>query len=143
MYANWETARTGRVRAGACDRFLTAELDEILRRTMQLEIERQALKKEKDAASRERLSKIEAEVANLRAEGDALKARWQLEKESVQALRTLREQIDRVKTEIDQAERVYDLNRAAGDHLLHPGRDAGIMLRQKYEYRYRKIVPAD
>ena len=90
-----------------------AELDEILRRTMQLEIERQALKKEKDAASRERLGKIEAEVANLRAEGDALKARWQLEKESVQALRTLREQIDQVKTEIDQAERAYDLNRAA------------------------------
>jgi ATP-dependent Clp protease ATP-binding subunit ClpB len=92
---------------------MPAELDEILRRTMQLEIERQALKKEKDAASRERLSKIEAEVANLRAEGDALKARWQLEKESVQALRTLREQIDHVKTEIDQAERAYDLNRAA------------------------------
>jgi ATP-dependent Clp protease ATP-binding subunit ClpB len=92
---------------------MPADLDEILRRTMQLEIERQALKKEKDAASRERLSKIEAEVANLRAEGDALKARWQLEKESVQALRTLREQIDQVKTEIDQAERAYDLNRAA------------------------------
>ena len=92
---------------------MPAELDEILRRTMQLEIERQALKKEKDAASKERLSKIEAEVANLRAEGDALKARWQLEKESVQGLRTLREQIDHVKTEIDQAERAYDLNRAA------------------------------
>jgi ATP-dependent Clp protease ATP-binding subunit ClpB len=92
---------------------MPAELDEILRRTMQLEIERQALKKEKDAASRERLSKIEAEVANLRADGDALKARWQLEKESVQGLRTLREQIDHVKTEIDQAERAYDLNRAA------------------------------
>jgi ATP-dependent Clp protease ATP-binding subunit ClpB len=92
---------------------MPAELDEILRRTMQLEIERQALKKEKDSASRERLSKIEAEVANLRAEGDALKARWQLEKESVQGLRTLREQIDQVKTEIDQAERAYDLNRAA------------------------------
>jgi len=92
---------------------MPAELDEILRRTMQLEIERQALKKEKDAASRERLSKIETEVGNLRAEGDALKARWQLEKESVQGLRTLREQIDQVKTEIDQAERAYDLNRAA------------------------------
>jgi ATP-dependent Clp protease ATP-binding subunit ClpB len=92
---------------------MPAELDEILRRTMQLEIERQALKKEKDAASRERLSRIEAEIANLRADGDALKARWQLEKESVQSLRTLREQIDQVKTEIDQAERAYDLNRAA------------------------------
>ena len=92
---------------------MPAELDEILRRTMQLEIERQALKKEKDAASKERLHKIEVEVGNLRAEGDALKARWQLEKESVQGLRTLREQIDQVKTEIDQAERAYDLNRAA------------------------------
>ncbi|HWE51524.1 MAG TPA: ATP-dependent chaperone ClpB [Bryobacteraceae bacterium] len=92
---------------------MPAELDEILRRTMQLEIERQALKKEKDEPSRERLSKIEAEIANLRAEGDALKARWQLEKESVQGLRTLREQIDQVKTEIDQAERAYDLNKAA------------------------------
>jgi ATP-dependent Clp protease ATP-binding subunit ClpB len=90
-----------------------AELDEILRRTMQLEIERQALRKEKDAASRERLARIEAEVGNLRAEGDALKARWQLEKESVQGLRTLREQIDHVKIEIDQAERAYDLNLAA------------------------------
>jgi ATP-dependent Clp protease ATP-binding subunit ClpB len=92
---------------------MPADLDEILRRTMQLEIERQALKKEKDAASKERLSKLEAEVANLRAEGDALKARWQLEKESVQGLRTLREQIDQVKTEIAQAERAYDLNKAA------------------------------
>ncbi len=90
-----------------------AELDEIQRRTMQLEIEREALKKEKDPASRERLGKLETELANLRAEGDALKARWQLEKESVQALRTLREQIDQVKIEIDQAERAYDLNRAA------------------------------
>ncbi len=92
---------------------MPAELDEILRRTMQLEIERQALKKEKDSASRERLQKIEVELGNLRAEGDALKARWQLEKESVQGVRTLREQIDQVKIEIDKAERAYDLNRAA------------------------------
>lgn len=60
-----------------------------------------------------RLKLIEAEVANLRADGDALKARWQLEKESVQALRTLCEQIDHVKPEIDQAERACDLNKAA------------------------------
>ena len=92
---------------------MPAELDEILRRTMQLEIEREALKKEKDPASRERLSKIESEIGNLREEGNALKARWQIEKESVQNLRTLREQIDKVKVEIDKAERAYDLNRAA------------------------------
>ena len=56
---------------------MPAELDEILRRMMQLEIEREALKKEKDAASRDRLKKLEKELADLRAEGDALKARWQ------------------------------------------------------------------
>jgi ATP-dependent Clp protease ATP-binding subunit ClpB len=92
---------------------MPAALDEILRRTMQLEIERQALKKEKDAASKERLGKIEVELGNLRAEGDALKARWQLEKEAVQGVRAVREQIDQVKIEIDKAERAYDLNRAA------------------------------
>ncbi len=92
---------------------MPAELDEILRRTMQLEIEREALKKEKDSASRERLSRIESEIGNLREEGNALKARWQIEKDSVQNHRTLREQIDKVKIEIDKAERAYDLNRAA------------------------------
>jgi len=92
---------------------MPANLDEILRRTMQLEIEREALKKEKDAASRERLEKLEGEISNLRAEGDALKARWQIEKESVHGLRTLREQIDQTKIEIERAERAYDLNRAA------------------------------
>jgi ATP-dependent Clp protease ATP-binding subunit ClpB len=92
---------------------MPAELDEIQRRRMQLEIERQALKKEKDAASKERLEKLETEIANLRAEGDALQARWQLEKQSVQQLQTLREQIDQVKIEIEQAERQYDLNKAA------------------------------
>jgi len=92
---------------------MPAELDEIQRRRMQLEIERQALKKEKDAASKDRLAKIEGEIANLRADGDALQARWQLEKQSVQKLREYREQIDQVKVEIEQAERQYDLNKAA------------------------------
>jgi ATP-dependent Clp protease ATP-binding subunit ClpB len=92
---------------------MPAELDEIQRRRMQLEIERQALKKEKDSASKERLAKLESEIANLRADGDALQARWQLEKQSVQKLREYREQIDQVKVEIEQAERQYDLNKAA------------------------------
>jgi ATP-dependent Clp protease ATP-binding subunit ClpB len=92
---------------------MPSELDEILRRTMQLEIEREALKKEKDQASRERLAKLEKELADLRAEGDALKARWQSEKQTVARLRTLREQIEQTKVEIEQAERKYDLNRAA------------------------------
>jgi ATP-dependent Clp protease ATP-binding subunit ClpB len=92
---------------------MPSELDEILRRVMQLEIEREALKKEKDAASRDRLKKLEKELADLKAEGDALKARWQAEKHTVLSLRTLREQIEQTKVEIEKAERAYDLNRAA------------------------------
>ncbi|HOL71297.1 MAG TPA: ATP-dependent chaperone ClpB [Bryobacteraceae bacterium] len=90
-----------------------AELDERLRRIMQLEIEREALKKETDAASKERLGKIEKELADLRTEADALEARWQTEKQAVQRLRSLREQIEQTRLEIEQAERQYDLNRAA------------------------------
>ena len=92
---------------------MPAELDEMLRRAMQLEIEREALKKEKDEASRERLARIEKELADLRAESDALKAKWQAEKQAVQRLRSLREKIEQVKVQIEQAERQYDLNRVA------------------------------
>ena len=92
---------------------MPSELDEIQRRVMQLEIEREALRKETDPASKERLVKLEKELADLRAEGDALHARWQTEKESVQRLGALREQIEQTKIAIEQAERQYDLNRAA------------------------------
>jgi ATP-dependent Clp protease ATP-binding subunit ClpB len=92
---------------------MPAELDEITRRTMQLEIEREALKKEKDAASKERLAKIEKELAELKDQSETLRAQWQAEKEGVQKLRTLREQIDQTKIAIEQAERQYDLNKAA------------------------------
>jgi ATP-dependent Clp protease ATP-binding subunit ClpB len=92
---------------------MPAELDEKLRRIMQLEIEREALRKENDAASRERLAKLEKELANLQAEAHELKAQWQTEKDTVQRLRGLREQIEQTKLEIEQAERQYDLNRAA------------------------------
>ncbi len=92
---------------------MPSELDEILRRIMQLEIEREALKKEKDPASMERLAKLEQELANLKGEADALQAQWQAEKASVQRLRTLREQIDQTRVEIERAERQYDLNKAA------------------------------
>jgi ATP-dependent Clp protease ATP-binding subunit ClpB len=92
---------------------MPSDLDEILRRIMQLEIEQQALKKESDKASKDRLKKIEKEIADLKSESDALKAQWQAEKEGVQRLRTLREQIEQVKIDIDKAERQYDLNKAA------------------------------
>jgi ATP-dependent Clp protease ATP-binding subunit ClpB len=92
---------------------MPTELDEISRRVMQLEIEREALKKEKDAASKDRLAKLEKELANLKENGDALKARWQEEKDRVQKLRDLREQIEQTKLAVEQAERQYDLNKAA------------------------------
>ncbi|MFN7992027.1 MAG: AAA family ATPase [Bryobacteraceae bacterium] len=92
---------------------MPAELDEALRRTMQLEIEREALKKETDSASRDRLVKLEKELAELRETTNALQARWQLEKGGVQKLRQLREQIEQTRVEIEKAERNYDLNRAA------------------------------
>jgi ATP-dependent Clp protease ATP-binding subunit ClpB len=92
---------------------MPSELDEILRRTMQLEIEREALKKENDAVSKDRLTRIEKELAELQTQSSALQAQWKTEKEGVQRVRTLREQIERVKVEIAQAERAYDLNKAA------------------------------
>jgi len=92
---------------------MPAEMDESRRRIMQLEIEREALRKETDAASKERLKKLEKELADLKAGFDAITARWQAEKNAVQRLRSIREQVEQTKVEIEQAERQYDLNRAA------------------------------
>ncbi|MBV9083799.1 MAG: ATP-dependent chaperone ClpB [Acidobacteriaceae bacterium] len=92
---------------------MPSELDEILRRTMQLEIEREALKKESDAVSKERLTRIEKELAELKTQSAALQAQWQSEKEGVQRVRALCEQIENVRVQISQAERAYDLNKAA------------------------------
>jgi ATP-dependent Clp protease ATP-binding subunit ClpB len=92
---------------------LPAELDEVQRRTMQLEIEREALKKETDAPSKHRLEKIEREIADLKTQSSALQAQWQAEKQAVQKLRDLRKQIEEVKVQIEKAERAYDLNMAA------------------------------
>jgi ATP-dependent Clp protease ATP-binding subunit ClpB len=92
---------------------MPAELDEASRRQVQLEIEREALKKEKDPASRDRLERLERELADVKAQADALRAQWQAEKQKVQQLRELREQIEQTKVQIEQAEREYDLNRAA------------------------------
>ncbi|MHC1585149.1 MAG: ATP-dependent chaperone ClpB [Candidatus Syntropharchaeia archaeon] len=92
---------------------MPTELDEVTRRIMQLEIEREALKKEKDPASKERLEKIEKELADLRAEADSLKAQWQMEKQAISRLRSLKKEIEDIKLEIERAERNYDLNRAA------------------------------
>jgi ATP-dependent Clp protease ATP-binding subunit ClpB len=92
---------------------MPAELDEVTRRAMQLEIEEAALKKEKDKASRERLEALRKELADLRARADSMRAQWQSEKEAVRKVQTLREEIEKVRHDIEVAERAYDLNRAA------------------------------
>jgi ATP-dependent Clp protease ATP-binding subunit ClpB len=89
------------------------ELDEVDRKVMQLEIEREALKKETDPASRERLARLEKELADLREQADALRAQWEREKSAIVGLRKLREEIDETKRQIEQAERQYDLNKVA------------------------------
>ena len=92
---------------------MPADLDEQARRIMQLEIEREGLKAEKDKASRERLKKLKEELADLRADYEEKKALWDVERAEVQKLRELKEQIDSLRVEVEQAERAYDLNRAA------------------------------
>ena len=92
---------------------MPSELDQLRRRVMQLEIEREALKKETDKASKERLAKLEKGLADMKVGADALQAQWQTERERLQRSRTIREQIERTKIEIEQVEREYDLNRAA------------------------------
>jgi ATP-dependent Clp protease ATP-binding subunit ClpB len=92
---------------------MPAQLDEITRRTMQLEIEQQALKKEKDPASGERLKRLEKELADLREESGELKARWESEKSALERVSELRQKIDETRTELERAKREYDLNRAA------------------------------
>jgi ATP-dependent Clp protease ATP-binding subunit ClpB len=92
---------------------MPTELDEISRRVRQLEIEREALKKESDSGSKDRLKKIEKELAELKTQHDALTAQWQNEKKAVDALKSLREEIERAKADLDRAERQYDLNKAA------------------------------
>jgi ATP-dependent Clp protease ATP-binding subunit ClpB len=89
------------------------ELDEVDRKVLQLEMERLSLQKENDEASRARLEKLEKELADLKEEQSRLNAQWQSEKEAIDKIRTLKETIDQVNLEIQQAERDYDLNRAA------------------------------
>ena len=92
---------------------LPTEIDEVERRIMQLEIENQALKKERDKASKERREKLQMELAELKEQSSRMKAQWNLEKESIQRVREIKERIDAAKTEEQQAERSGDLNRVA------------------------------
>ena len=89
------------------------ELDEITRRVMQLEIEEAALDKEKDRASKERLEVLRKELAELRAQADAMTAQWEAERQAIHRLQELRSEREKLLREIERAEREYDLNRAA------------------------------
>jgi ATP-dependent Clp protease ATP-binding subunit ClpB len=92
---------------------MPTDLDEVSRRVMQLEIEREALRKETDQASRDRLGKLEKELADLKEDADQLKARWEVEKTAIGRLRTIKEEIEKTKVMMEQAQREYDLNRVA------------------------------
>ena len=92
---------------------MPAELDEAQRRIMQLEIEREALKKEQDKASRERLEKLEKELANLKEEKDRLSAHWLQEKELIQRGRKLKEELEQVRIEMQRAQQAGDYAKAS------------------------------
>ena len=92
---------------------MPTELDDIARRIMQLEIEEAALKRENDKLSEAHLADIRKELAEEREKFAALKARWEIEKDSIKKVQSLREELERLNAEMEQAERSYDLNRAA------------------------------
>ncbi len=89
------------------------EIDEIERRIKQLEIEQVALKKESDAASKERLAKLKEELGNLKEQSTRLKARWQVEKDTIKQIRSVKEQMEQARQQAEKAERAGDLNKVA------------------------------
>ncbi|MFB9679199.1 ATP-dependent chaperone ClpB [Streptosporangium vulgare] len=92
---------------------MPAELDELTRRVMRLEIEEAALAKEEDSASGTRLEELRRELADLHAEADAMRAQWEAERHALRAVQALRAEMEQVRAEAERAERDYDLNRAA------------------------------
>jgi len=92
---------------------MPAELDESARKIMQLEIERQALGKESDEASKVRLQNIETELAKLKEENDVMRAQWETEKRAITGQKATKQQIEEIRHEIEEAERRYDLEKLA------------------------------
>ena len=92
---------------------MPTELDELERRRIQLEIEREALKKETDKASKERLERLEKELANFKERADNLRAQWQSEKEGLSEIQVVKADMEHTKVLIEQAERATDLQKAA------------------------------
>ena len=92
---------------------MPVEIDEVNRRVMQLEIEREALKRETDQASRDRLEKLEKELAEIKEKRAALQAQWETEKEGLEALAKIKAEIEKTRQAIEKAKREYDLNKVA------------------------------
>lgn len=92
---------------------LPTELDEVTRRMMQLEIEEAALRKETDTASKSRLETLQRELSELKEQTHHMRAQWQQEKDEIQAVRSLRERLEKMRRELEEAEGNYDLNKAA------------------------------
>jgi ATP-dependent Clp protease ATP-binding subunit ClpB len=92
---------------------MPAELDEVERRIMQLEIEREALRKESDKASRERLTRLEKELAELKERKTRLAAQWQREKDAIQGVRAMKEELERLRQEVERAQRSGDYGKAS------------------------------
>ncbi|WP_243385738.1 ATP-dependent chaperone ClpB [Bacillus kexueae] len=92
---------------------MPAELDEIMRKLMQLEVEEKALKNESDLASQSRLNELTKLVSELREKADVMKAKWLLEKEGIQKVQQLRETLEKARRDLEEAENQYDLDKAA------------------------------
>ena len=130
---------------------MPTEIDEVERKVLQLEIERQALKRESDKASQDRLGRLEREIQGLKEGSAGLKAHWQKEKDAIQKLRSLKEKIEATKIEEQQAQRSGDLNRAAELRYgvltqLHKelaAQNQGLLELQKYQKMLKEEVDAD
>jgi ATP-dependent Clp protease ATP-binding subunit ClpB len=114
---------------------LPAEIDEVQRKLMQMEIEREALKKEKDKASLERLEKLNKEIASLKEQTSVMRLHWQREKETIQSIQSLKEKLDEAKKEEHRAERTGDLGKVA---QIRYG--TLVELQQKIEEENKKLV---
>ncbi len=119
---------------------MPTEIDEVERRIMQLEIEKTALVKESDEASRERLEKLEAELADLKERSSTMKAHWQNEKKAIQVIRDIKAKIDHAKVEEQQAERKGDLGRVAE---IRYGRLAGLQRQLEVENARLQLLQKD
>jgi ATP-dependent Clp protease ATP-binding subunit ClpB len=130
---------------------MPTELDQITRRVMQLEIEEAALSKETDEASRQRLEALRKELADQRSQADAMAAQWESERKAIRKLGTLRSELEQIRHQIEEAERSYDLNRAA--ELRHgrlpelerrlAGEEERLIEKQGRERLLREEVTAD